>query len=214
MMSYQLNNDVLSIVSLYVGFPIRYEKNKLKIKINNNCESCNKRMRRTHKSIVEAYSFPKLWEIDQHFYNEQSKYIKPVNTFILHKKIHVPYDQAYQNGLVRYGSTSQYSRGYSDNSDQCIYGSRVIPGLDDIKIYVKKAPSLYLLYRALRNQMGCSNNEEEFLQKLKEYDEEGFDENIMNRSIKDINITDLPQKMVVRLCSKCRKKVKKGYIFT
>ena len=212
-MSYRLNNDVLSIISLYVGFSIKYEKNKLKINLNNNCESCNKRMRRTKKSMIEAYAFPKLWEIDEEFYNEQSKYIKTDNTFILHKKIYVPYDQAHQNGLISYDRASLYQRGYLGNNDH-LYGSKVFTEIDDIKIYVKKAPSLHLMYRALRNALGCSNNEEQFLEKLKKYEEEGFDEDIMNQMRKDINITDFPIKMVVRLCSKCRKKVKKGYIFT
>ena len=94
------------------------------------------------------------------------------------------------------------------------FGDQANKEIDDIKIYVKKAPSLHLMYRALRNALGCSNNEEQFLEKLKKYEEEGFDEDIMNQMRKDINITDFPIKMVVRLCSKCRKKVKKGYIFT
>lgn len=210
---YQLDNDVLSIISSYVGFPIKYVKNKLIIRTNNNCESCNNRMRRTNKSMIEAYSFPKLWEIDQEFYNEQSKYIKPDNTLILHENIYMPYNQAYENGLISY-SRNRQSRGYFDNSSiNVLYGSRVLPEIDNIKIYVKKAPSLKIMYRALKNTMG-GLSENEFLKKLKEYDKEGFDKTIMNRCIKTINITDLPIKMVVRLCSKCREKVKKGYIFT
>ena len=209
-MNTNLNNDVLSIISLYAGFSIKYVKNKLKIGLSNNCESCNKRMRRTSKSIIEAYKFPNLWKINDEFYNEQGKFIRSPNTLILYKKIYIPYEKAEQDGLIFYREAHQ--NGYIDSNNNNLYGHRVVPGIDDIKIYVKKAPSLELLYKALRNELGY-NNEDEFLEKLKEYDRLGFDENVMNICIKNINITDLPIKMVIRLCSKCRKKVKKGYIF-
>jgi len=204
----KLDNDVLSIISLYVGFSIKYIKTTLNIGLDNNCESCNKRMRRTTHSIIEAYKFPKLWEINNDFYNEQSKYIRTINTLILYKKIFIPYQEARQIGLVSY--RSNYQMSYSNSNH--IYGNRVIPRLN-IKIYVKKAPSLELLYRALRDELGYNDDEYRFLLKLKEYEREGFDEIIMNNCIKKINIINLPIKMVTRLCSKCRKKVKKGYIF-
>lgn len=210
-MNNQLNNDVLSIISIYSGIPIKYVKNKLKINVNNKCESCNKRMRRTSKSIVEAYTFPKLWEIDNRFYSEQSKYIRTVNTFVLHNKIFIPYDEAYSNGLITYQT---YSNGYSGQSiDDQIYGNKLRVNEQNIKLYVKKAPSLSIMYKALREILGITN-ENLFLDKLKEYNEEGLDENIMNRCIKQINIINKPEKIVVRLCGKCRKKLKQGYIFT
>lgn len=207
-----LYNDILTIISQYSGFPIRYEKNKLKINLDNNCESCNKRMRRTNKSVIETYAFPKLWEIDDEFLSESGKYIRSVNTLIKHNKSYIPYDVAFDMGLISYSSLSSYYP-YSYRSEQMndhLYGYKVRKH-NNVKIYVKKPPSLSIMYRALKNILGL--NEEDFLKKMKEYDREGLDENIMNRCIKQININDIPVKMAVRLCSKCRKKVRKGYIF-
>ena len=209
-MSYTLNNDILSIISIYAGFSIKYEKNKLKINLNNNCESCNQRMRRTSKSITEAYTFPKLWEIDELFYSENSKYIRTINTYVLHDKIYIPYDEACTMGLINYQSHSH--RGYSQFPSDQLYGDKVTRYVSDIKLYVKKAPSLNIMYKALRRTLGL-NNEVDFLNKLKEYEQEGLEDEIISRCIKEININDWPIKMVVRLCSKCRKQIKKGYIF-
>lgn len=210
-MSYTLNNDVLSIISIYTGFPIQYEKTKLKIKLNSNCESCNKRMRRTKNSITEAYTFPKLLELDEFFYSENSKYIRTINTLVLHNKIHIPYQEACNLGLINYQSSSL--RGYYPQlpCDQ-VYGYKLSRSTSNLKLYVKKAPSLHIMYKALRRTLDC-DNEEEFLNKLKKYNTIGLEDHIISKCIKEININDWPIKMVVRLCYKCRKKIKKGYIF-
>jgi uncharacterized protein with PIN domain len=208
-----LNNDVLSIISIYAGFELKYNKNKLVIDVNNRCESCNERMRRTNKSLVEAFTFPKLWEIDRDFLQTDSKYIRPENTFIYFNKHLYTYEEAYNIGIISYDPT--FHRGYPfTNYDNQIYGACLNTNGNYIKIFVKKAPSLCLLYKALRENLHLTNNEDMFLRKLQEFGKEGIDDNIISRSINQINIINKPIKIVVKLCSKCRKKLKKGYIFT
>ena len=208
---YSLNNDVLSIISLYVGFPIRFNKHKLIINLDNNCESCNKRMRRTDKSLIEAYTFPKLWQIDKKFLNETGKYIRTENTFIFFNKIMYTYNEAKEKGIInyRYNISSQWGNRFETNH---IYGAYLETYGNDIEIYVKKAPSLSILYKALKDQITFTN-EKEFLTKLKCYHKNGIDPNILLRCKNQINIINNPEKIVIRLCYQCRKKVKKGYIF-
>lgn len=201
-----LNNDVLSIISLYADIPMHFNYDKLIIYTDNKCESCGKRMRRTHKSLVEAYAFPKLWEIDDAFNNETGKYIRVENTFIKINKQLYTFEQAKENGFFSYYNRYNYS-----NDDQ-IYGAYLTHHVP-LTIFVKKAPSLKIFYKALRDVIG-KPTEEAFLNELKKFEEEGLDENIMNRVINRINITNRPSKIVIRLCSQCRKKLKKGYIFT
>jgi len=203
-MSYNnLNNDILSIISIYANFPIRLKKNKLKIYLKSKCESCEKRIRTTKKSIAETYVFPKLWKLDNAFYSQRSKYIRSINTFIKYNKNIISYQNAYNDGLVH------YTRIGGSRND--LFGTG-ISKLKNIDFLVKKHPSLELMYKSLRKLI--DGNESVFLQKLKEYNIKGINTNIMNKCLKNINVENcFPEKMLVLLCFQCRKKLKKGYIF-
>lgn len=202
-----LNNDVLSIISIYADIPIFYESKKLIIKTDKKCESCSNRMRRTHKSLVEAYAFPKLWQLDEAFNYETGKYIRSSNTFIKIKQKFYTYEQAKVNGYISYNSNNQWPK-FTDQ----LYGGYIIHNVP-LTIFVKKAPSLTIFYKVLKEVMGYTT-EEAFLRELKHFEKNGIDNDIMSHVISRINITNLPRKIVIKLCSKCRLQLKKGYIFT
>lgn len=204
-----LHNDVLSIISIYADIPIYYDKNKLIINTDKKCESCNSRMRRTHKSLVEAYAFPKLWELNQEFNFETGKYIRSENTFIKIKNQFYTYQQAYNNGYINYNN--RYT--WTPNNPTQLYGGYIIHNVP-LTIFVKKAPSLSIFYRTIKDVMGYNTNEDKFLEEMKKFEIDGINEEIMDKVIKRINITNKPRKIVIRLCSKCRDNLKKGYIFT
>ena len=211
-----LNNDVLSIISLYTGFKINFIGNKLKVDIKCDCDSCHKRIRCTPKTAVEAFAFPRLWEIDDAFKRQDQKYIKDENTFILHNNKMIAFNDALNNGLIDYRRyTDDYFSQTFDtylNSGLHLYGNKMILPSPDTKIYVRKPASLEIFYKNLRDQYDVNTNEELY-PILKPFFEEGIDENILKTVLKKINIVDKPIKLVVRLCSKCRKELKKGRIF-
>lgn len=208
-----LNNDVLSIISIYSDIPIYYHKKRLIINTDRKCESCSKRMRLTKNSIVESYSFPKLWEIDKDFFNEETKYIKPQNTFIKFDKKMYTYYEAQNLNIISYIPKYSHLGGYSNNKDQ-IYGKNINTHDNIIQIFVKKSPSLYIMYKNLKEVLGLTHNKEAFKNKMKEYEKYGFDDKVISLVIKKINILDKPKRIAIRLCSKCRKRMKDGYIFT
>ena len=203
-----LDNDVLSIISIYVDIPIYYNSSeKLIIKIDKKCGSCNSRMRRTHKSLIEVtYAFPNLWELDNAFNSETGKYIRIENTFIKNNNKIYTYNEAKDNGFISYNNNNNK---WDKNQ---LYGGYIIHNVP-VRILVKKAPSLTIFYKTLREVMGYYNNETAFLIELKKFEKEGINYDIMDEVIKKINIINYPKQIVVKLCSKCRKKLKKGYIF-
>lgn len=204
-MSLKLNNDVLSIITIYSGIHLRYSKKSLKIDVSNKCESCNERMRRTINSIVETYVLPQLLEIDDNFFLQKSKYIRACNTIVLYNKQFIPFNKALLNGLIIYNDDYKFR-----NDD--LYGSKIIRNNKNIKIYVKKIPSLVNLYKGMLEVLNLQTIPE-LLNVLKEYNKNGINKNIMKQCIKYIHILDIPKKIVIRLCRNCRIKIKKGYIF-
>lgn len=204
----QLNNDVLSIISLYADIPLKYNKNKLLVKTDNKCESCGKRMRKTHKSMVETYAFSKLLEIDEHFNEEKVKYIKVENTYIKVKKHMYSYTEAYRENIISY--TDMFGFQTFSSIHNQIHGFFLTHN-EPLKIYVKKGPSLKIFYKALREVLDI-DNEKEFFKKLKHFLIK-YDEQIMDKVLRKINVVNKPRRTVVRLCSHCRKRFKKGYIF-
>ena len=171
----QLNNDILSIISLYSDIPLKYNKNKLVIKTDNKCESCGKRMRKTHKSMIETYAFSKLLEIDEAFNREKTKYIKVENTYIKVNKKMYSYEEAYMEHIISYTDIFGFQTLSSTHNE--IYGFFLIHN-QPLKIYVKKGPSLKIFYKTMREILDV-NNEKEYFKKLKEFDNK-YDEQIMD----------------------------------
>ena len=204
-----INNDVLSIISIYSGIPLKYNKNRLIIDSTCNCDSCDKRMRHTHKSIIETYVFPKLWKIDNRFMETTEKYIRDKNTFIKDKKEFIPYFDAINSGLIEY----EPKRTRLNYSPDHIYGAYIIFNKPNLEIYVKKKPSLELFYKALKDESDAKNNKD-FCKIMKTFKKKGLDDKIMEASLKRINVESHPIVLPIKLCKKCRNKVRKGYIFT
>ena len=199
----KINNDILSIISIYSDIKLKFNKDKLVVTTDKKCQSCDKRMRRTDNSLIETFVMPSLWEMDTQFFNETAKYIKLENTMVLSDGHLYTFQDAIDKKIVYYV--------YKLRNDPTQLNGIDIIKQNNVKILVKKAPSLYIFYNALKDIINEPHNK--YLKKLKEYTIEGYDDNVITQCISRINIIDKPKKMPIRLCSKCRKDVKKGLIF-
>ena len=197
----KINNDVLSIINSYSDIKIVLKRNKFIIP-HQKCRGCNNKIRYTKKSLADVYLFPEVLEIDKSFIH-QSKYIKKKNILFFHENKYYTYYEAIDNKLIDYR--------FENHSDGNVYGRHLTIMNSEIKVYAKRIYSIHNVFYEHIVRYYRLDDLIKFFKKNK-----GNENKIMKTIrpiLKEINIVDIPYISKENLCSICRKRIRKGYIF-
>ena len=194
-----MNNDVLNIISEYADLKLVYNRNKLIVE-REKCKACREEIRFTSKSFVPVYLFPEFIEIDDNFLERGDKYIKMSNIVFLANNKYYTYQEALLNNLINY---NHFNRDF-------VFGKH-LELLQPVKIYARRAESISnVFYEHIERRRCLPTMLENFKNNM---DNQEVLYLLIESFLYDTNIIDLPDRSMEHLCGKCRKKLKKGYIF-
>lgn len=197
-------DDILSLISKYSNYIIKYKPEINDIEIIVCCDMCECNLRDEKVYKTQVFKTTKLWKIDDQFLFSK-KYIDNDRIVFKYKNLYYDYNDAYELNLFKYAY-------YFNNF---LYGDKLTLLKPNIEIYAKGEESMYVLTREFKlyfcaNILDMTDFIETYKNNLQKIPKEIIQQICLNINVE---IEDIYNILTINTCFLCNSYVLNGNFF-